>query len=81
MGTCVFFFDVFMPTPRPVRGMVDVVSTLPVFLRTRGDVQSRSGSSLRSRCWNYPGGRDARAQGQRVRAHCSGPRERLGDSL
>ena len=32
MGTCFFFVDLFMPTPRPVRGMVDVVSTLPVFL-------------------------------------------------
>ena len=30
MGTCFLFFDLFMPTPRGVRGMVDVVSTLPV---------------------------------------------------
>ena len=30
MGTCFFFFDLFMPTPRGVRGMVDAVSTLPV---------------------------------------------------
>ena len=39
MGTCFLFFDLFMPTatPRGVRGMVDVVSTLPVFLRTRGE--------------------------------------------
>ena len=37
MGTCFFFFDLFMPTPRGVRGMLDVVSTLPVFLRTRGE--------------------------------------------
>ena len=36
-GTCFFFFDLFMPTPRPVRGMVDVVSTFPVFLRTSGE--------------------------------------------
>ena len=39
MDTCFLFFDLFMPTPRGVRGMVDVVSTrcrLPVFLRTRG---------------------------------------------
>ena len=35
MGTCFFFFDLFMPTPRPVRGIVHVVSTLPNFLRTR----------------------------------------------
>ena len=32
MGTCFFFFDLFMPTPRVVRGMVDVVSTFPVTL-------------------------------------------------
>ena len=37
MGTCFFFFDLFMPTPRPVQGMVDVVSRFPVFLRTRGE--------------------------------------------
>jgi len=37
MGTCFFVVDLFMPTPRPVRGIVDVVSTFPVFLRTRGE--------------------------------------------
>ena len=37
MGTCFFFFDLFMPTPRGVRGIVDVVSRFPVFLRTRGE--------------------------------------------
>ena len=36
MGTYFFFFDLFMPTPRGVRGIVDVVSTFQVFLRTRG---------------------------------------------
>ena len=25
MGTCFFFVDLFMPTPRGVRGIVDVV--------------------------------------------------------
>ena len=33
-----FFFALFMPTPGPMRGMVDAVSMLPVFLRTRGEV-------------------------------------------
>ena len=37
MGTCIFFFDLFMPTPRGVRGIVDVVGTFPNFLRTRGE--------------------------------------------
>ena len=39
MGTCFFFFDLFMPTLRDVRGtpVVDVVSRFPVFLRTRGE--------------------------------------------
>ena len=37
MGTCFFFVDLFMPTPRGVRGIVDVVSTFPVFLRTSGE--------------------------------------------
>ena len=36
-GYCFFFFDLFMPTPRGVRGMVDAVSTFPVSLRTRGE--------------------------------------------
>ena len=31
MGTSSFFFDLFMPTPRPVRGIVDVVSTFIQF--------------------------------------------------